>query len=454
MKLTRIHILLITITIVGAAIRLSQLGWNSLWLDEAATLWFASKGYIGVWNSVLSGEYNPPLFYWLEVFMLNFGRSEFVLRFIPCVAGIATIPATCLLGKEWRNESIGLAGAALLAFSPYHVYFSQEARAYTLVILFAVLMMWAYLKACKSQSYTWWITTAAFAALAFWTHFYVFILIAFLFMYALWNTKWEKEKLKRVLISGVAYVWFTLPIVLATFYLLKLRTDEAPTFGIQGAGIIPDLLWNFGLHWNISSVLFFLLFCLGLWVIWRTAPPKALFAAFIFFGCLLITIPLSLKIPMVSRYLLYLLPFYLLIISEPILHYLKDKRVQTIILCALIALGTGPLWQMQTQFTKDDWRGFATYLTERTKDGDVVITCPAYMDLPLNYYYNNTTDKTTMKPGSNLTEIQWYTVPDKTWFVMTPDVGAVVDARPIPNWLEQNAEFVNKWEFYVYLYHG
>jgi len=57
--------------------------WDSLWLDEATTLMFARKSLAGIWASVAAGEFNPPLFYWLEHGMLFFGESEFVLRFLP-----------------------------------------------------------------------------------------------------------------------------------------------------------------------------------------------------------------------------------------------------------------------------------------------------------------------------------------------------------------------------------
>ncbi|MDD1676629.1 MAG: glycosyl transferase, partial [Methanomicrobiales archaeon] len=61
---------LLLITIIGGILRFIHLGYNSLWLDEASTLWFARKTIIGIWESTAGGEFNPPLFHWMEHAML------------------------------------------------------------------------------------------------------------------------------------------------------------------------------------------------------------------------------------------------------------------------------------------------------------------------------------------------------------------------------------------------
>lgn len=452
MKINNHALLLVAITIAALVLRFNNLCFTPLWLDEAATLFYSSSGYVGVWNYVLSGEYNPPLFYWITTFMLSFGNSEFVLRFVPACVGVLTIPAVYYLGREWRSSTIGLAGSALLAFSPFHIYYSQEARAYSLVVFFVVLMLYAFLRATKENSYKWWILTAAFGALAFWTHFYAMMIVFAVFLYALWNSEFKKETLKRVLVAGVAFVWMILPLALATYYLLKLRTREAPTFGLKGQAIILDLLKSYGGYIDWLSLVMVCLFAAGLWLVYKKDHGKGTFALFVTLFVVGLTIPLSYYIPMVARYMLFLLPLYLLIISEP-LTYFKDDRIKAICVIGLIAMAAPTLYTQTTVYTKDDWRGFGTFLSERTNDGDVVITSPSYMDLILNYYYNNTTDKTTMKRADNITSLEQYTEPGKTWYVMTPDVGAVVDARTIPQWLDTNATAIAHWQYYIYLYH-
>lgn len=125
-KYNRYVQILIGLTLVGALLRFYNLAGNSLWLDEAATLSFARQSLIGIWESIAGGEFNPPLFYWLEHAMLVFGESEFVLRFLPALFGVLTIPVVYYIGTEFRDKNVGLIAAALLTFSPFHIFYSQE----------------------------------------------------------------------------------------------------------------------------------------------------------------------------------------------------------------------------------------------------------------------------------------------------------------------------------------
>lgn len=441
------------ITLIAATLRFYHLDWQSLWLDEAATLWYSSSGYTGVWNYVLSGEYNPPLYYWITTFMLNFGNSEFILRFIPCIVGVLTIPAVYLLGREWRNETVGLVAAALLAFSPFHIYYSQEARAYTLAVLFVVLMLYSYLRATKTKQYTWWIITSACAALAFWTHFYTFIPTILIFAHALISGKFKKDSLKKVMVAVTAFIWFTLPLLLAMEFLIRLRTGEPPTFGIQGPGILTDLFWNYGSFIHYVAVTFFILLLIGFGILYFKDKQKFYFAAIIIGGCLLITVPLSYKIPMVSRYLLFLLPLLLLIISEPIT-YFKNKKLVALFTIGFIVLGIPTLNTYYTYESKDDWKGYGNWLEQSVPRGYTLITIPTYMDLPLNYYYNATDNGVILKRASNVTELEWYTVPGKTFYTMTPDIGTVdVELKSVA-WLQKHTQYVGQWQHYIYTYKG
>ncbi|MFY9195685.1 MAG: glycosyltransferase family 39 protein, partial [Methanoculleus sp.] len=107
-KTNRYLQILIGRAVIGRLLRFYNLGWNSLWLDEASTLGFARQSFLGIWESTAGGEFNPPLFYWLEHGMLLFGESEFVLRFLPALLGALTIPVVYLIGEEFRDRNVGI----------------------------------------------------------------------------------------------------------------------------------------------------------------------------------------------------------------------------------------------------------------------------------------------------------------------------------------------------------
>ena len=110
-KNSRYAQLVLAFTIIAAILRIYNLGYNSLWLDEASTYTFASQSFEGIWNATANGEFNPPLFHWIEHIMLFLGNNEFILRLIPAIAGILTIPFIYIAGKQFFDRNIGLIAA-------------------------------------------------------------------------------------------------------------------------------------------------------------------------------------------------------------------------------------------------------------------------------------------------------------------------------------------------------
>ena len=62
------------------------------------------------------------------------------------IFGILTIYLVYLIGKELFNKKVGLIAGALLATSGLHVYYSQEARMYSLVALLVSYLVYLFLK--------------------------------------------------------------------------------------------------------------------------------------------------------------------------------------------------------------------------------------------------------------------------------------------------------------------
>ena len=83
--------------------------------------------------------------------MLLFGNSEVVLRFIPALLGVLTIPLIYLVGKEFMDRNTGIIAAAAFTFSPFLIFYSQEARAYSMMLFFVTFSMVFYFRALKSN---------------------------------------------------------------------------------------------------------------------------------------------------------------------------------------------------------------------------------------------------------------------------------------------------------------
>jgi 4-amino-4-deoxy-L-arabinose transferase-like glycosyltransferase len=445
---------LIGLTIAGFLLRFYNLGGNSLWLDEASTLGFARQSLIGIWESTAGGEFNPPLFYWLEHVMLVFGDSEFVLRFLPALLGVLTIPVVYYIGKEFRDSNVGLIAAALLAFSPFHIFYSQEARAYAPMLFFFSLALLFYVRASRSNETRSWVFFGIFSAVAFWMHFYAIVPIAVLILHALVTRagaiRRDPRSARDLGLALAAFIVAALPLLIVTINLFLVRTSSAPAFGVQGFDVIYQTLLQVSGFSDLITIVFVILFLLGVAVTWREDRNGALLLIFMMVLPLAASLILSSRMPMVPRYLIYLLPVYFIGIASvyPALQtFVRDGRAVYVVVAAAFLIGTPFLATYYTTPQKNDWRGFSAELGGMTEDGDLVVVLPPYMVQPLDYYYSNATDG-TLELGAttedDLAAIGEQYPNRRAFYVVTSDILAADPAGGAMNWLDENTEFAGQ----------
>jgi 4-amino-4-deoxy-L-arabinose transferase-like glycosyltransferase len=142
-NLARANVGLFVVALAALFVRLPGLSIDPLWLDEANTVLIASRGFSAILDA-LGRDGNPPLFYFLlHVWMGVFGNSEAAVRALTLLFGIASLVAVHAAARSLfpARGGVALAAAALVAIGPLHVYYSQEARMYTLTPLLGVLAL-------------------------------------------------------------------------------------------------------------------------------------------------------------------------------------------------------------------------------------------------------------------------------------------------------------------------
>jgi len=441
-KTSRYVQILLGLTITGFLLRFYNLAGNSLWLDEAATLSFARQTLVGIWESTAGGEFNPPLFYWLEHGMLVFGESEFVLRLLPALFGVLTIPVVYSIGKEFRDRNVGLIAAALLAFSPFHIFYSQEARAYTPMLFFFSLALLFYVRASRSNETRSWVLFGAFSAVAFWMHFYAIVPVA--------EIRRDPRSARNLAIGLGAFIVAALPLLIVTIGLFLIRTSSAPTYGIQGTDVVYQTLQQLSGFSDIILVPFIILFLVGVILTWREDRNGALLLVFMMVLPLAASLILSSRMPMIPRYLIYLLPVYFIGIASayPGLHALvKDRRAVYLAIAAAFLVSAPFLATYYTTPQKNDWRGFSADLSGVTEEGDLVVVLPPYMAQPLDYYYRNATDGTLelgANTGEDLETIREQYPDRRAFYIVTTDILAVDPTGDALGWLDKNTEFAGQ----------
>jgi len=137
---------------LSAALRFFRLGTKSFWLDEAASATLARLDWHPFWAALFHRQANMALYYVLLRGWIRLGSSEFVIRGLSVLAGVAAIPAIYLLGARLFGPRAGRLAALLLSVHAFHIRYSQEARAYSLFMLMAILSSLLLLRSLEQPS--------------------------------------------------------------------------------------------------------------------------------------------------------------------------------------------------------------------------------------------------------------------------------------------------------------
>lgn len=165
-------LVLASILLVGAALRLWGLGTESFWHDEAWTWGLTREGPAHLIRNLIHIDAHPPLYYLLvQAWSLIFGSTEAGLRLFSFMAGMFALPLLYRLVSRIAGGRVGLLATLLLAMSPSHVYFSQEARSYTLLFLLSLVSLNLLFDLREAPSRAKGIALAAVTAAVMYTHY-------------------------------------------------------------------------------------------------------------------------------------------------------------------------------------------------------------------------------------------------------------------------------------------
>ncbi|MEP3427238.1 MAG: glycosyltransferase family 39 protein [Roseibium sp.] len=164
--------ILLLILGIAAFLRLRDLSRTSLWYDEAVS-WSQSTGSLSDLLASVAADNYPPLHnivLWLSMPLL--GDSETALRLPSAILGSLAVWLLYLIGKEIAGRNVGLLAAALLTVSPFHIWYSTEARMYALLATTGLLVFLGVLKLMRNPSWLWGTVVAIGGALFLYSHIY------------------------------------------------------------------------------------------------------------------------------------------------------------------------------------------------------------------------------------------------------------------------------------------
>lgn len=429
-------LLVLGVTTLAFLLRWFRIGSDGLWIDEAFSVWLARQPLREMVSWVARVDHHPPLYYallhgWVDLL----GPGQASVRFLSALFGALTVPVIYALGRHLAGERGGLTAALLLALSPFHVRFSQEARMYALLTLLASLALWAFLRiydrifdrrtrpspASTSPSPLPWIGYVIFTAAMLWTQNTAVFLPLTLNLLVLGRVVIASRSsssgrrrrsgfpLKSSLAPGLRR-WFTAQAVLLLLWapwLPSLASQAAdvyrrfwlppPTPGTI-VSILGELLYAFSPWPFLVTVLVVLalagLAVWGLWNLHRRTDHAGLLAA-------LLMLPLAGQ-ALISlwRPILYArtvvwtaIPLYLMVavgvsrLGVASLSSLTPRRVVPAALAVLVAINAAALCHYYTAFEKEAWDDAADLVAHRVQPGDLLLFNGAWGQIPFDYYF-------------------------------------------------------------------
>ena len=135
----------IALALMSLLLNFHRLTAQSFWSDEGNSIAQAMRSLPDIWKHAAL-DIHPPLYYvLLHLWTRAFGFSEFAIRSLSAVAGVAVVLLVWLLARRLWGDATGRVAGLLAAFHPALVYYAQEARMYIFVALWATLAAYALL---------------------------------------------------------------------------------------------------------------------------------------------------------------------------------------------------------------------------------------------------------------------------------------------------------------------
>ncbi len=170
---------LLLVLLLAAGLRFYRLDTQSFWSDEGNAIRAAQRS-IPLVIAAARGDIHPPGYYLLLHFWrIPTGDSEFAVRALSVYIGLLTVALTGRLGRRMLGHGVGVGAAFLAAVSPLAVYYSQEARMYSLLGLISVAstdLLWSLFR--RPRPLTGLLYALVVAAGLYVHYFFPFILVA------------------------------------------------------------------------------------------------------------------------------------------------------------------------------------------------------------------------------------------------------------------------------------
>lgn len=354
---------------------------QSLWLDEATTGLVAQMNLSDFFTKFIVNDFHPPLYYVVvKLFSTFLGTSEVALRLPSLIFGLLNVYVVYLIAKRFEGNGKGkikwpVVPSLFLATSGLHIYYSQEARMYSLATLLVSIIVLNYID--KK-----WITLSILFILLFLSDYLSMIVVAVLFIYTYFKDIKNLKKFIYSLIPLLVVFLFWLPIFSNQLLSGLAQKEESSNWWnalgpvtFKNVALIPTKFLIGRVSFENKLIYGSVMSIISLIFIYVIGQAKnKLFWSW--FGLsLLLGIVISFFVPTLTyfRYL-FILPAFYLLLSETKSKYL----IGFILLVNILASYFYLTWP---KFQREDWRSI------KNEIGNTKIVLPVVSQREALKYY-------------------------------------------------------------------
>ena len=369
-------LLLFFILLLSTFLTTFRITQESLWYDELVSAYsITHHSFWQLISYIPEREGSPPFYFLLLSLWSKLGTSPFILRLLSAICGTFSVIGIYFLGKELKDKETGLISSFLFSISPFTIWYSQEARQYSLLILLVILSSFFFVKFMRKESKVSLISYIITSFFMLYTHSHAIFVYFTQILYFLLLSKHRKKVIFLLLpfLLWLPYFFHLLKIINKPFVKwLPYSTWLTPflifynfTFGPYN--IIPKMVSFFG-YW-----LFLIVFTIGSYKLYRKDRKDFLF--FLFFIPYVLVILTSLKIPLIfegKRFLSIILPFYFLIIAWKLRKF--SPLLRSLFLLSITFFLIFPLKFSYTHIQKREWKKSAIFLMKKVSPEDALFS--------------------------------------------------------------------------------
>lgn len=369
--------------------------------------------------------------------LVRLSDSAEMMRAPAVIAGIAAVPATWWAGRELLSERAGLIAAGLLAVNPFAVWYAQEARAYSFVVLFAALSFPLLVRALDEGRRRWRVLYVLVMAAAIYSNFVT--LLVLVPAHAVLAAALGREQVRRWL---RLLAWLGLALLPLLYLLVHARLERDTLYYLTSPGprdlvrIVREYLAGYTTTRGIYAAGLGLAAIAIVWAAVRARRdlPESIAEAVrrpvaVVITWALLAPGLAFVVSQVtplfeSHFLIAALPGAMLLLAACILALPRPAAAAILVALAVVMLA-GDRWAGTTAM-KEQWRS-ALPLLEQRAPGETMLLDNSFALPALGYAYGPARGS-----SGDLLVKEWEDRPLPPWLVLRRDPGGYDDSPPGP----------------------